>query len=134
LTALAGLVLAVALFMYWYRSNDDNWAGFSNTGLPGKFILLAAVLALAVPLVATMRQSAGRIQSYRAIVMGFGVLAVAMTIYRMADPKEFDTLDKAVTLKPAAWVALFAAVAIVIFTALAMRATIAKRPARSAAA
>src|SRR3954451_19409757 len=133
LTAAAGVVLGVSLFLYWYRSNDDNWMGFSNLGSPGKPILLAALLAIAVPFVATMRQTAGRIQSYRAIVAGFGILAVALIVYRMADPKEFDTLEKPVTLKPASYVALIAAIAIVAFAVAAMRATIAKRPARSAA-
>src|SRR5215212_3154703 len=90
LTAAAGLVLGVSLFLYWYRTNDDNWMGYTNLGFPGKPILLAALLAMATPFVATMRQTAGRIQSYRAIVLGLGVLAVALTIYRMADPKEFD--------------------------------------------
>jgi len=135
LTAAAGLVLGIAGFLHWWHSNDDNWRGLSYLGKEGWIILLAAFMAMAVPFVATMRQTAGRIQQYRMTTGIVTLLALAETIFRMADPPEFDSLPNApVTLKPGAWIALVAAVAILLFLVAAMRATLAGRPARSAAA
>ena len=135
LAGAAGLVFTVGIFLHWWRSNDDNWIAISNLGMEGKLMFIGGLFAIAVPFVTAMRQSAGRIQSYRWLVLLIGVVLVAWTIFRMADPPEFDSFaDLPVTLKPGAWVALVAAVLIVVFNALAMRVTVAKRPARSATA
>jgi hypothetical protein len=135
LAAAAGLLFGIGAFLYWWRSNDDNWRGISYLGMEGWVILLAALMAMAVPFVARMRQTAGRIQQYRMTVALVTLLALAETIFRMADPPEFDSFsDVPVTLKPGAWISLIAAVAILLFLAAGMRATLARRPARSATA
>ena len=135
LAGAAGLVFAIGLFLHWWRSNDDNWIAISNLGMEGKLMFIGALFAIAVPFVTAMRQSAGRIQQYRWTVLLVGVVLVAWTIFRMADPPEFDSLSNApIALKPGAWISVVAAALIVVFNGLAMWATVAKRPARSAAA
>jgi uncharacterized membrane protein YjfL (UPF0719 family) len=135
LASAAGLVFVIGLCLHWYRSNDDNWTGISNLGMEGKLMFIGGLFAIAVPFVTRMRQSAGRIQQYRWTVLVIGLLLVAWTIFRMADPPEFDSFsDLPVTLEAGAWITLVAAVLIVVFNAIAMRATLAKRPARSATA
>ena len=133
LAGAAGLLFAIGLCLHWWRSNDDNWTGISNLGMEGKLMFIGALFAMAVPFVTLMRQSAGRIQQYRWTVLVIGVVLVAWTIFRMADPPEFDSFPNLpVTLEPGAWISLVAAILIVVFNAIAMRATLAKRPARSA--
>lgn len=135
LTSAAGLVYAVGLFLHWWRSNDDNWAGLTNLGMEGYLLFIGALFVIAVPFVATMRQTAGRIQQYRMLVLIFVVIMLAETIFRMADPPEFDSFPNLpVTLDPGAWISLVAIVAALLFLACAMRANVAARPARSAAA
>jgi hypothetical protein len=134
LTAIAGLVFVVALCLHWWRSNDDNWTGISNLGMEGYLMFIGGLFVIATPFVATMRQTAGRIQSYRTLVLVIGVLLLAWTIFRMADPPEFDSFaDLPVTLDPGAWIALGAAIVVVISDVLALRANVAARPARSTA-
>jgi hypothetical protein len=135
LVSLAGLVFAIGLFLHWWRSNDDNWAGLTNLGMEGYLLFIGALFVIAVPFVATMRQTAGRIQQYRTLVLIFSLLMLAETIFRMADPPEFDSHpDLPVTLDSGGWVSLVAIVAAVVFLACAMRANLAARPARSATA
>src|SRR5918911_3575505 len=130
LTAIAGLVFVVALCLHWWRSNDDNWTGITNLGMEGYLMFIGGLFIIATPFVATMRQTAGRIQSYRTIVLVIGVLLLAWTIFRMADPPEFDSFPNLpVTLDPGAWVSLVAIVAALVFLACAMRANLAARPA-----
>ena|SRR5215213_8013456 len=135
LAGAAGLVFTIGLFLHWWRSNDDNWIAISNLGMEGKLMFIGGLFTIAVPFVTGMRQSAGRIQQYRATVVVIGILLLGWTIFRIADPPEFDTLAGApVTIKPGAWITLVAAILILVFNGLAMWATVAKRPARSATA
>src|SRR4051794_10949074 len=129
----AGLALIVSLFLPWYRSNAEDWIGFSSTGIVGKWLLLAGVVALAAPFVATLKPTPGQAQKYDIAVLIVGVLAIAGTILRMANPAEFDTVDEPVTLKAGAWIGLVATIAIVTGAVLALRTRLAQRPARSTA-
>jgi hypothetical protein len=135
LAGAAGLVFTIGLFLHWWHSNDDNWIALSNLGMEGKLMFIGGLFATAVPIVTGMRQSAGRIQQYRWLVLLIGIVLVAWTAFRMADPPEFDSLPGVpVTLNAGAWISLVAAVLIVVFNGLAMRTLLAKRPARSATA
>src|SRR3954454_3077126 len=109
LTALAGLVFAIALCLHWWRSNDDNWTGITNLGMEGYLLMIGAFFVIATPFVATMRQSAGRIQQYGTLVEVSALLRLAETIFRMADPPEFASFSNLpVNLDPGAWIALCA--------------------------
>jgi len=136
LTGLAGLVLIVALFLHWYRFNDDNWVGWQTLGKVKGVLLIAGFVAMLTPLIATLRQNPGGVSRYRALVIGIGVLAVAGAAIRIAHPTKFTHLPnikELATPETAAWVGLGAAIGIVVFSAIGMWVSAAQRPARSTA-
>ncbi len=134
LTGIAGLVLVVSQLLNWYETNQEYSTAASELGLIGKLLFLVGFAAMAAPFVATLRPSRGRAQSYSMIMVVVGALSTAYIVFRLADPPELDTLEQTpVNLEPGAWIGLGSAIAIVVFSALAMWTRQSARPARSGA-
>ena len=122
-----GLALAVGVFMPWYRSNQENWTAFKSFVLIDLFLLLVAVLAIAVPIVANLKPTDKQVQPLLLALVGLGLLAVGLTIYRMATPPEFDTVLEPVSLKAGAFLSLIAAMLLTASAAQGARTRLARR-------
>jgi hypothetical protein len=127
LVGAAGLALAIGIFLPWYRSNQEDWTAWSTLAWLDKVLLLTALVALALPIVAALKATDKQVQRLLLVLMVLGLLSVIATVYRMATPAEFDTVDEPVHLKVGAYVSLVASGVILVGSALGARARLARR-------
>lgn len=125
LTALAGLVLFIALFLPWYgvqNETADAWVAFAWVDL---IMGLAALSAIAlVPVTAS--QHVARVPKMLAKwVVAIGILALFFVIVRLLDVPGVDTVlaggGADITRKAGGFIALVAAIALVVFAWKARR-------------
>ena len=128
-TSIAGLALAVGLFLPWYRSNLENWTGWATLAWIDKVLLLTAIVALLLPLVVALKATDKQVQGLLLVIGALAIVSIAFTIYRMATPPEFDTVDEPVFLRVGVYLALAGSVVILVATALGARARLARRAA-----
>src|SRR4051812_10454472 len=83
LTGLAGLVLLVSLFLPWYGGGATDASGWEAFTVIDVVLALAALLAIALPLVTAAQRTASVPQSWVAIVMLIGVPAAILAVIRL---------------------------------------------------
>jgi hypothetical protein len=127
LVGAAGLALVIGVFSPWYRSNQEDWTAFKTMMLIDLLLLLTGLLAMALPFVASLKATDKQAQPLLLVLVGLGLLAIALSIYRMATPPEFDTVLEPVTLKYGAYLSLVAEVVIVLASAVGVRTRLARR-------
>ena len=121
LTAVAGVVVIVSQFMTWWITNEEKSIAAQELGLPGKLVFLVALLAIATPLVASIRPTPHRPNRWNMIMVILGLLVVLFFVLRgIADPPELDTLDKPVHVQEGVYVGIAAAAGIALFSLLSI--------------
>jgi drug/metabolite transporter (DMT)-like permease len=133
LTAAAGLVLVVSLFLHWFSSNREEPTGISALGLVGYLLFFIGLFAMAAPFVANLRQTPGDVQRYTIVLAGFAALGLIGAVIRTNDPPEFDTVQAPVSVLAGAYIGCVAVGVILLLSLAALRSRLAGRPARSAA-
>ena len=133
LTGAAGLVLLVSLFLHWFSSNREEPTGLSAMGLTGKLLLLVGFMAVAAPIVTTLRQTPREASRYTMVLLFFAVLGLIFAVIRTNDPPEFDTVEAPVSVLAGAYIGCVAVGLVVVFAIAALVTRAAKRPARSQA-
>jgi hypothetical protein len=108
LTGAAGLALLVSLFLPWYGLDNvavggaipfdptataTGWESFSVVDL---LLALAALGAMALPVVAAMQRTAAVPQSLTALLMIFAVVAAIAAVVRLLNPPDVATVIRAV--------------------------------------
>jgi hypothetical protein len=107
LTGAAGLVLLVSLFLPWYGLDNvkvggaipfdptttaTGWESFSVVDV---LLALAALGAMALPVVAAMQRTAAVPQSLTALLMFFAVVAAVAAVVRLLNPPDVVTVLRA---------------------------------------
>jgi hypothetical protein len=109
LVAFAGLVLLVSLFLPWYDSNSDSSTGFQSLALIDKLLLITGLLALLLPVLVALKARPA-VQKPTAIVVILALLSVICIVVRLVNIPEFDAVNTPVGILGGAWLALAAAV------------------------
>ena len=123
----AGLAIVIGVFSPWYRSNLENWTAWSTLRLIDLLLVLTGLLAIALPIVASLKATDKQAQKLLLALVVLGIACIAFTIYRMNTPPEFDTVLEPVTLKIGAYLALIGSAVVVLGSALGARARLAHR-------
>jgi len=85
LTAAAGLVLLVSLFLEWYERPEGAVTAWGAFGLLDLLLALVALLAIALPFVTAARDSPAVPVAVEVIVVALAFLVAPFLIYRLID-------------------------------------------------
>jgi hypothetical protein len=85
LTALAGAVVLASLFLPWYGRGEETATGWESLTVVDVVLAVAALVALALPVVAAIQRTAAVPQSWTALVMLVGVVAGVLAFIRLLD-------------------------------------------------
>src|SRR5215217_417904 len=83
LTALAGAVLLASLFLPWYGDGDETATGWQSLTVVDVVLAVAALAAVALPIVAATQRTPAVPQSWTALVMLVGVVAALLAVFRL---------------------------------------------------
>jgi hypothetical protein len=107
-TGAAGLVLLIALFLPWYGVDVKEGAAVSFFGsartanalealtVIDVFLLLAALIAIALPIVAAMQRTTAVPQTLSAFVVWVALFASILALIRLLSPPGADSLGGAI--------------------------------------
>src|SRR4051794_16058300 len=106
LTGLAGLVLLVSLFLPWYGTGGETASGWESFAVVDIVLAIAALGAIALPLLAAAQRTAAVPQAMTALLMPFALVAALLALIRVLNLPG-DASDREVGV----WVGAIAAVA-----------------------
>jgi hypothetical protein len=116
LTGLAGVVLFASLFLPWYSAAGEDASGWESFSAVDVILALAALAAIALPVVTANQRTAAVPQAMSAGIIWVLLVAAVLAVTRLLDPP-FDDASRAA----GAWLATIAALALVAFDIKAMR-------------
>ena len=120
LAAIAGLVLFVSQFMWWYEENQSAATAWQSFTLIDVLIGLTSLLAMVLPFITYLRGETSGPQKFTLIVVALDVLVILCIVVRLFNVPEFNGLSLPVQLKPGIFVGLAAAVCLLLFTVMAV--------------
>lgn len=113
---ISGLVLLVALFLPWYADDAGSRTGWQSLGALDLVLAVVALAALAIPVLTAVHRVPAVPLAHQSLTTLVGLLAVALVLIRVlnlpdwADQREWGL-----------WVALAAALGVVVGGLIAMR-------------
>src|SRR4051812_8862512 len=116
LTGLAGVVLLVSLFLPWYSLGGVSVTGWESFSVVDLILALAALCAIALPVVAGTQRTAAVPQSFASTIVWVLVVAAILAVIRLINPPADD-----VSRDAGVWIAAIAALALVAPDAKSMR-------------
>jgi hypothetical protein len=112
-TGAAGLVLLISLFLPWYGIGVDvpsASAAFRSSGSANAFesfavidmiLVLAALIAIALPIVTAMQRTIAVPQTLSAFVVWIGLIASILALFRLLSPPGVNSIGDAINLEGA---------------------------------
>jgi cytochrome bd-type quinol oxidase subunit 2 len=116
LTGLSGLVLLVSLFLPWYSAGGSDATAWESFSVVDLIIALAALAALALPVVAAVQRTAAVPQAFASTIIWVLGVAGVLTIVRLLNPP-FDDVSR----EAGVWIAAVASLATIAFDIKSMR-------------
>jgi hypothetical protein len=110
LTGLAGAALLVSLFLPWYGGGATSASGWEAFTVIDIVLALAALSAMALPVVAAFQRTAAVPQSLTALIMLVAVPAALLAVIRLINLPGADLSREA-----GAWIGAAAALALLAF-------------------
>ena len=115
LTGLGGVVLLVSLFLPWYSLGGADATGWQALSIVDVIVALAALSAIALPIVAAAQRTAAVPQAMSSSIVWVLLLAAVLAVVRLANPP--GDLSRAA----GAWIAVISSLALVAFDIKSMR-------------
>ena len=116
LTGAAGLVLLVSLFLPWYSLGGVSATGWESFSAVDLILALAALCAIALPLVTAVQRTAAVPQAFASLIIWVLTVAAILAVIRLINPPADDGSRDA-----GVWIAALAALAVLALDAKAMR-------------
>ncbi|MFL5895759.1 MAG: hypothetical protein ACJ76Z_11700 [Thermoleophilaceae bacterium] len=104
----SGLALLVSLFLPWYSVGGSHVSAWTAMAVDDVILAFAGVATLVAAAATAARPGTPVPIAYTALTAFVGVLAIVVTVWRVADPAAPASAD----LGPGAWVGLVAALGI----------------------
>jgi hypothetical protein len=116
LTGIGGFVLLVSLFLPWYSAAGVDATGWESFSVVDLIVALAALSAMALPLVAAFQRTAAVPQAFASTIVWVLGLAAVLAVIRLINPP-FDDVSR----EAGVWIAVIAALATAAFDVKSMR-------------
>jgi FlaA1/EpsC-like NDP-sugar epimerase len=116
LTGLAGALLLVSLFLPWYSLLGVSATGWESFSVVDVILALAALCAIALPVVTAVQRTAAVPQAFAASIAWVLIAAAVLALVRLVNPPADD-----VSREAGVWIAAVAALAVTGFDMKAMR-------------
>jgi hypothetical protein len=116
LTGLGGAVLLISLFLPWYSLGDVSATGWESFSVVDVILALAALCAIALPVVTAMQRTAAVPQAFASTIIWVLIVAAILAVIRLINPPADD-----VSRDAGVWIAAIAALALLALDSKSMR-------------
>ena len=110
LAAACGVVMLVALFLPWYSAHGKSLTAWQAMAVDDVILCVAALLAIGAAVVVSVRQLSGVSVAATSLAVLPAVVGLIVTAYRLVSPAP----PYEVSLEVGAWLALVAAIGIIV--------------------
>jgi hypothetical protein len=116
LTGLGGTVLLISLFLPWYSLGDVSATGWESFSVVDVILALAALCAIALPVVTAMQRTAAVPQAFASTIIWVLIVAAILAVIRLINPPAAG-----VSRDAGVWIAAIAALALLALDSKSMR-------------